>query len=191
MGAVCRNGRTILTWLRGVNIPGMGGQLRRNRQPELPLNEEFKTDCLVYMLFSGSNLAASADDIEWNGRTWSIVNHFIPFTEQEVGSNGRFESDFMVRYLRDKELSSEAGNVMSCGKEIWQSFFMHTDVRKVREELRLNRPDVGWYQIRRAIMARNSSGDFPPISFSDFEIAYKHLAEKLLPDVYRLGFLKP
>ena len=51
------------------------------------------------MLFNGSNLTASADGLEWNGKAWSIVNHFIPFTEEEVNAPDRFESDFMVRYL--------------------------------------------------------------------------------------------
>lgn len=81
-------------------------------QPTAELTEEFKNDCLVWMLFNGSNLTASADDLKWNERKWSIVNHFIPFTEEEVGSSERFESDFMVQYLADKTLSPEALVVM-------------------------------------------------------------------------------
>ena len=67
-------------------------------QPTAPLTDEFKTDCLIWMLFNGSNLTASANNLEWNNKKWSIVNHFIPFTEEEVGSPERFESDFMVQY---------------------------------------------------------------------------------------------
>ena len=48
--------------------------------PDGELPEEFKLDCLVWLLFHNSNLTASADGLEWNGRKWSIVNHFIPFT---------------------------------------------------------------------------------------------------------------
>jgi hypothetical protein len=40
------------------------------------------------------------------------------------------------------------------------------------------------------MMARNASGDFPPVSFKPFEDAYKALTEKLHPMVYELGFLK-
>lgn len=65
-------------------------------QPTGTLSNEFKTDCLIWMLFNGSNLTASADGLEWNSRIWSLVNHFIPFTEAEVGAIDRFESDFMV-----------------------------------------------------------------------------------------------
>ena len=37
-------------------------------QPDKPLTEAFKTDCLIWMLFNGSNLTASANDLEWNGK---------------------------------------------------------------------------------------------------------------------------
>ncbi|MFZ4583409.1 MAG: hypothetical protein ACOYM7_12230, partial [Paludibacter sp.] len=159
-------------------------------QPTGELTEEFKTDCLVWMLFNGSNLTASANDLEWNGKKWSIVNHFITFTEEEVGAPDRFESDFMVQYMEDKVFSTEALTVLEAGKALWQAYFAHTDVRSVRDELKLNRSDVGWYQIRKALQARNASGDFPPISFKSFDTAYKSLSEKLQPQVYEFGFLR-
>jgi hypothetical protein len=159
-------------------------------QPTEPLTDEFKNDCLIWMLFNGSNLTASANNLEWNGKQWSIVNHFIPFTEEEVNALDRFESDFMVRYIADKTFSTEAKAVLAEGKKLWQAYFAHIDVHSVREELKLNRPDVGWYQIRKALQARNSSGDFAPVSFTAFETAYKALTEKLQPMVYELGFLK-
>jgi hypothetical protein len=142
------------------------------------------------MLFNGSNLTASADGLEWNGKQWSIVNHFIPFTESEVGANDRFESDFMVQYLQDKRLSIEAQAVMAEGLKLWQAYFAQIDVRAVRDELKLNRADVGWYQIRKALQARNNSGDCVPTHFKPFEEAYKTLTEKLRPMVFELGFLR-
>ena len=195
-------------------------------QPTAPLSEEFKTDCLIWMLFNGSNLTASANDLEWNGKKWSIINHFIPYTEAEVNAPGRFESDFMVQYLADLQakaietvdlvgwaddrkpngcdsdcvglrtsaqptaISPEAQAVLDAGRILWQAYFAHTDARSVREELKLNRPDVGWYQIRNALKARNASGDYVPVDFSAFEAAYKTLSDKLRPQVYEYGFLR-
>lgn len=46
------------------------------------------------------------------------------------------------------------------------------------------------YQIRKALQARNSNSDYPPVSFKVFEEAYKALTEKLQPMVYELGFLR-
>jgi hypothetical protein len=71
-----------------------------------------------------------------------------------------------------------------------QAYFAHIDERKVRDELKLNRADVGWYQIRKALQARNTGADYPPVSFKPFEAAYKTLTERLQPMVYELGFLK-
>lgn len=159
-------------------------------QPTEPLSDEFKQDCLIWMLFNGSNLTASADGLEWNGHTWSIVNHFIPFTEEEVGARGRFESDFMVRYLSDKILSPEAQAVLDAGRVLWQAYFTATDPYTVREELKLNRPDVGWYQIRNALKRRNEAGDGLPVDFKPFETAYNALSAKLRPLVFELGFLR-
>ncbi len=159
-------------------------------QPTVPLSDEFKNDCLIWMLFNGSNLTAGANDLEWNGKKWSLVNHFIPYTEAEVGAPDRFESDFMVQYLADKELSTEARAVWLAGQVLWQAYFAHTDVRTVRDELKLNRPDVGWYQIRNALKARNASGDTTPVDFGPFETAYRALSDKLRPQVFELGFLR-
>lgn len=38
-------------------------------QPNAILSDEFKTDCLTWMLFNGSNLTASANGLEWNNQT--------------------------------------------------------------------------------------------------------------------------
>lgn len=159
-------------------------------QPNAELSEEFKNDCLIYMLFNGSNLTAGANNLEWNGKKWDIVNHFIPFTETEVGASDQFESDFMVRYMEGKTFSPEAQAVLDEGKKIWQAYFKQSFNHKIREELKLNRPDVGWYQIRQALKAQNESGNSVPVSFAAFESAYKALSEKLRPQVYQYGFLK-
>lgn len=159
-------------------------------QPNCELPDDFKNDCLIWMLFNGSNLTASANDLEWNGKKWNIVNHFIPFSEEEVGASDRFESDFMVQYMQGKTFSAEAQAVLDEGKKIWAAYFKQTFNHKIREELKLNRSDVGWYQIRQALKAQNESGNSVPVSFAAFEAAYKALSEKLRPQVYQYGFLR-
>jgi len=159
-------------------------------QPNEPLTDEFKNDCLMWMLFNRSNRTASANDLEWNGEKWSIVNHFIPYTEAEVDAPDRFESDVTVQYLADKTLSAEATAVLDAGRSLWKAYFAHTDVRTVRDQYKLNRPDVGWYQIRNALAERNKSGDTAPVNFTPLELAYEALTTKLRPQVFSLGFLR-
>lgn len=155
-------------------------------QPSDELTVEFKSDCLVWMLFNGSNLTAGADGLHWNDRDWSLVNHFIPFTEAEVGVLGRFESDFMVRYMKGMAFSPEAKAVMDEGRKLWARFHSIQFPRKIRDELKLNRPDVGWYQIRKALEAY---GDTELTDFDPFKKAYAVLSDKLRPMVFELGFL--
>lgn len=160
-------------------------------QPTAPLTDAFQNDCLIWMLFSGSNLTASANDLMWNDKQWSIVNHFIPFTESEVGAPDRFESDFMVKYLQGKKLSPEAKAVLGEGKKLWQAYFSRTDEYNVRETLKLNRADVGWYQVRKALEARNADGGMAnPVDFSAFKTTYDALGDKLRPQVFELGFMR-
>ncbi len=159
-------------------------------QPTEPLTDEFKNDCLIWMLFNGSNLTAGADGLEWNGKTWSLVNHFIPFTEAEVGAPDRFESDFMVQYLADKPLSAEAQAVLDPGRTLWQAYFAYTDARTVRDEYKLNRPDVGWYANSQRAQSTQFQRRHRACGLGPFESAYQALTEKLQPQVFSLGFLR-
>jgi hypothetical protein len=155
-------------------------------QPSQPLRDEFKSDCLVWMLFNGSNLTAGADGLRWNDRDWSLTNHFIPYTEAEVGAKARFASDFMVRYMAGMAFSPEARAVLDEGRKLFQRFHATSFPNKIRQEYKLNRADAGWYQVRRALEAY---GDSEITDFGPFKAAYATLTEKLRPMVYELGFL--
>ncbi len=155
-------------------------------QPSQPLTDAFKSDCLIWMLFNGSNLSAGADGLRWNDRDWSLVNHFIPFTEKEVGANGKFESDFMVRHMKGMAFSPEAQAVLGEGRKLWQRFHATQFPRKIRDEYKLTRPDAGWYQIRKSLEAY---GDTELTDFDPFKAAYAALGAKLRPMVFELGFL--
>lgn len=155
-------------------------------QPSELLTDEFKADCLVWMLFNGSNLTAGADGLRWNDSDWSLVNHFIPFTESEVVAKGRFESDFMARYMTGMNFSSEAQTVLDEGRKLWTRFHATSFPRRIRDEFKLGRPDAGWYQVRRALEAYC---DTELTDFDPFKSAYSGLTVKLRPSVYELGFL--
>jgi hypothetical protein len=144
------------------------------------------TDCLLWMLFHNQNLTASADGIEWNGRDWSLVNHFIPYAEDEVGSPDAFESDFIRRVLAARELSPEARAVLDAGRAVWSAYFCEKDARSVREQFRLNRADVGWYQIRNALKARDTldASGMPALV-----AAHGALGDKLRPPIFDYDML--
>ena len=57
---------------------------------------EFQSDCIVFTLFHGQNRVKSADG----------VNHWIPFTEEEVGAKSCFKSHFMSDFLGGRSSST-------------------------------------------------------------------------------------
>lgn len=63
---------------------------------------EFQSDCLAYTLFHGQNRITSTEGI----------NHWIPFTEQEVEAPERFASHFMTDFIKGKSpLAPKGGNI--------------------------------------------------------------------------------
>ena len=159
--------------------------------PTGKLTDEFKNDCLIWMLFNGGNLTAGADRLEWNGREWPLFNHFIPFRQSEVNPQGnKFKSAFMVDYLEDKKLSTEALAVMAEGRKLWKSFFDTTDPHKIREKYKLESNDIGWYQIHHALENRHAKTPVAKTYLTDFNQSYERLGDKLRPMVFDLGFLK-
>ena len=59
----------------------------------------FQSDCLAYTLFSNANYIKSVDG----------VNHWIPFTEEEVGAKDSFKSHFMSDWLAGRRAAAVAG----------------------------------------------------------------------------------
>ena len=92
---------------------------------------EFQNDCLAYTLFSN------------NIQSKYGVNHWIPFTEQEINAKERLESNFMSKYINgkiDKTITSDlfskmpktqetpllfsldANAVFDAGRELWRYY---------------------------------------------------------------------
>lgn len=155
-----------------------------------PLEEpslEFALDCLIYMLFHGSNYTTAIDGLNWNNKTWNITNNFLPFTENEVKARGRFESNFMQEFIAEYQasLSVEAKNVLQEAKQIYLSYYSENDSHYIRDKLKINRSDVGWYQLRNALKQR----DIPP-SFENFNKSYSILVDKITNNIEYYGFLE-
>ncbi len=163
---------------------------------------EFQADCLAYTLFHGQNRITSC-----NG-----PNHWIPFTEEEVGAQEKFTSHLMIDYIsgknrppvvRDADLfrsaedekevrplrfSPEATAVMDAGRALWR--YYHSQEGAVA--------DASFYDIRLHFQGRNDRGRMNPDSTDERYMELigtlrnnlKLLARKIEPKVYEYGFLK-
>ena len=68
-------------------------------------------------------------------------------------------------------------------QKIYKVFYQNSDVFLL-EHWKIEDWDVGWYQIRMALK------EFPYDEETHFKAAVNKLSEKLLPQIYELGFLR-
>ena len=148
-------------------------------------DQEFQTNCLVWALFD--NVVKSADG----------VNHWIPFTEEEVGAKDCFKSHFMSEYLRvfaplREKLSPAATSVLDAGRELWRYYHAQSGAN----------PDASYYDIRmhfqgatldakgKAKMNSDSKDAKYTERIGNLRAAMKRLAKEIEPKVYEYGFLR-
>ncbi|HRI28075.1 MAG TPA: hypothetical protein PK715_08485, partial [Chitinophagales bacterium] len=136
------------------------------------------------------------------------ANHWIPFTEQEVKAQGRFESHFMTDFINGKikteqeanlfgsavnqnakrEFSEEAKAVFDAGRELWKYYHSKPDVNV----------NASLYDIREYFQGRNEQGRMNAKSedpkymnlISYLREKLRQLAAKIEPKVYEYEFLK-
>jgi hypothetical protein len=101
-------------------------------------------------------------------------------------ANARTEEDVKDAYIKGMKFSPEAQAVLDEGRKLWQRYHATQFPRKIRDELKLGRPDAGWYQIRKAL---EQFSDTELTDFEPFKAAYAALGDKLRPQVFELGFL--
>ena len=157
-------------------------------QPNKELPREFITDAVIWSLFAPSNQTASLKDVEYEDEVYQIANNFYPFELSEVKSwtcssfsiaaqlGMAHEDRFAALWIKNNRasLSSEALAVLNAGREIYKRFYAELkrlDVRKWK----IDNWDAGWYQVRMSL---------------DATIDLSALKEKLLPQIYELGFLR-
>ncbi len=167
----------------------------------------FLSDCITFALFHGQNRIMSS----------VAINHWIPFTEQEVNAQGLFKSHFMSDFLAGKveaegsiqddlfgaaetarpavapyHLSPEAQAVMDAGRELWRYY---------HEQEGAN-PNASFYDIRLHFQGTTKdakgkermNSDSPDAKYTELlaalRAAMKRLARHIEPKVYEYGFLK-
>ncbi|HFF9603300.1 TPA: hypothetical protein ACGFHO_001354 [Campylobacter coli] len=162
-------------------------------------DDEFKSDCLAFMLFHGQNKISSKEGI----------NHFIPFSEKELGiTKEAFKSDFMYKFIKGKikdenslfgdelvkiEFSLEAQELLKAGKELFKYYHTHSEDKGYLV-------NASFYDIKEFFQGRDEKGrmnrpsqakdEHYKILLSDLNTALNALAKKLVPKIYEYGFLK-
>jgi hypothetical protein len=162
---------------------------------------EFQNNCLTFTLFNNTIQSKFG------------INHWIPFSEQEINAKEKFESNFMSDFINGKlklELadntlfaadnkyrvydnkprvfSDEAMAVFNAGRELWKYYHSQKDINV----------NASFYDIREYFQGRNDKGRMNSRSTDEkyTELIYNLrqklniLATKITPKVYEYGFLK-
>ncbi|MFZ1665126.1 MAG: hypothetical protein WAU08_06970 [Flavobacteriales bacterium] len=161
-------------------------------------DNEFKSDCLTFILFDQSNTVKSNEGI----------NHWIPFTEKEVNAREKFESNFMSKFINGKLksdnngdlfgsqtqrttpliFSDEANSVFNAGRELWKYYHKQPNCNV----------NASLYDIREYFQGMNDAGKMNNKSsdeiymtlIGDLREKIRQLADKIEPKVYEYEFLK-
>ncbi|MBH0255024.1 hypothetical protein [Helicobacter pylori] len=166
-------------------------------------DSEFKSNCLIFMLFHTQNRITTTQGI----------NHFIPFSENEVNAKERYSSHALLDFLKGGikeegdnlflnakkenkplEFSLCASKVFDAGREIYR--YYHTQDFT-------NRPynaNISLYDIKEFFQGRNAQGklNLPTKAkdgyykqlYANLQDALKDLAKEIQPKVYEYGFLR-
>lgn len=161
---------------------------------------EFQNDCLVYTVFH-TNIKSS-----------ETINHWIPFSEEEVDARDRYKSHFMLDFISGKgrpgkeadlfseaedtplplTFSAEAEAVLNAGRELWRYYHSKPD----------SNPDASLYDIKlyfqgtkvtkngKVQMKTNSDDEKYTELIQNLREKLRILASKIEPKVYEYGFLK-
>ena len=162
---------------------------------------EFQNNCLAFALFHSKNYIASS----------GFVNHWIPFTEQEVNAQSRFESHFMTDFMAGKlasetspnsntllseqsfvpteplVFSPEATAVFDAGRKLWRYYHAQPGANA----------NASYYDIREHFQGRNDKGKMNSKStdetynllLTNLKEAMEQLRLQIVSKVYEYGFL--
>ena len=159
---------------------------------------DFQNDCLAFCLFDNSNNISSNFGI----------NNWIPYTEQEVNAQNRFESNFMTDFIygkiktenetdlfgtssnknKKREFSEEAKDVFDAGRELWKYYHSQPNVNV----------NASYYDIRVHFQGRNAKGRMNSKSndekymelIGELRNKLNFLEDKIKPKIYEYEFLK-
>ena len=169
-------------------------------------DKDFQSDCLAYTLFHGQNRITSEQGI----------NHWIPFTPQQVNAPDNFASSFMSDFIAGKlkpqsadtlfgeeesliptepiKFTPAAQAVMEAGRKLWEYYLHKNDHVLYAEPVNVN---ASFYDIRAYFQGfengkmRNKSDDEKYNELlRDLRNYQKVLAKQIEKKVYLYGFLK-
>lgn len=175
-----------LLWVRDKDVFGAPSD-------EL-LTDEFVNDCVIYSLFDKQSKQTSLRQYEYKDKTYRVENEFFPFSKQFIEdlavqhNNLSIQEDldtdnerFVYKYLQDKEISTEAQELLDYVKKVYEESFKYRDTyAQLMPKYNTNSWDAGFIQINRMIWGQKDKINDDLINLKDeFKIKLKTLGDKI------------
>ena len=161
---------------------------------------QFEMDSVIYSLFHSSSQQSSLRQIDYRGKKWDIKNEFFWMGKSDIENlanennnddaynDARMSEDrFVYKFIQShlNEFSPEAKAVLDKATELVKKSFRYRFLfDQDHPEFQVNNWDCGFYQLKQIWK------EYLKDDFNEFKELYKKFSEKLLPQVYELGFLK-
>lgn len=161
---------------------------------------EFQMNCLMYATFDNAVFGVG------------VVNHWIPFSEKEVGAKDAFRSHFLHDYITGKKrptieatlfsgriqdnqplvFSDAANDVLSSGRSLWQYYHKQKDAipNASLYDIRLYFQGTKTLENGKTQMNTESTDEQYTKLITDLREKLKVLAKQIEPRIYQYGFLK-
>lgn len=159
-------------------------------------DDDFKSNCLIYSIFNNSIQQKYGK------------NHWIPYTEDQVGAPEKFESNFMSDFLMGRvkkmgnslhsnnnnflalpmQFTQEAQSVYNAGLALWSYYLKQPNINV----------NASLYDIREHFNGRDENGKMNTRSLDEtfnslnttLRENLKLLTSAIVPKIYEYGFLK-
>ncbi|MBS3203030.1 hypothetical protein HS086_06805 [Turicibacter sp. PIG517] len=160
------------------------------------LEEEFINDCVIWSAFSDSNNTVSIKEIKYCGNNYQIDNHLYPFLLSEVRQwnitlsplltqiISANEDRYLAQWIDNHKISEESNLILEKAKSVYKKFYKCTNQGQWLD-YKIGLWDVGWWQVKMLL------SEIDPYDHDLIELnkLHKKLSEKLLPQIYKFGFL--
>ena len=158
---------------------------------DIPMS--FKLDAFIYSLFSNYCCSVKLENGELrNSLFWMSVSEIMELAN-EFGLDETYEQarlgkeSFAYEFIQShlNEFSPEARAVLDKATELVKKSFRYRFLfDQDHPEFQVNNWDCGFYQLKQIWK------EYLKDDFNEFKELYKAFSQKMLPQVYELGFLK-
>ena len=160
---------------------------------------EYVNDAVIYSLFNSKSNQSSLRQVSYKNKLWDVENEWFWLSPEVVqkladeyeideiyaDSKTKGHRTFVLDYIANHPFSAEATVVLAKATELFEKSMRFRKVMmEEHPEYHLQAWDAGWYQVKLILK------EYCKEDLTSFRETYKLLENKIIENVYELGFLR-